>query len=104
MSKHTPPKKKPEQPEEPELLAFEDQDGNIVKFEIYDVIEYQGKDYAVLLPEEGSPEDNGLFYVFEVVQELDSDTDTYLGIEDQAVIDAVFDLFQKAHADEFNFE
>ena len=98
--------KQPVPPEEdaPELLAFTDQDGNVVKFQICDCIEYEGRDYAVLLPEEGSEEDNGMVYIFEVVEELDSDTDTYVGVEDQSVIDAVYEIFAANHKDEFDFE
>lgn len=86
------------------IMKFTDENGNIVTFEILDCIEYQDKEYAVLLPEEGSPEDNGMVYIFEIAEELDSDTDTYLGVEDQAVIDAVYEKFVQAHKDEFNFE
>ena len=86
------------------LMKFTDENGNIVTFEILDCIEYDGKEYAVLLPEEGSPEDNGMVYIFEIAEELDSDTDTYLGVEDQAVIDAVYAKFMEAHKDDFNFE
>lgn len=86
------------------IMKFTDEDGNIVTFEILDCIEHEGKEYAVLLPEEGSPEDNGMVYIFEIAEELDSDTDTYLGVEDQSIIDAVYEKFMKAHKDEFNFE
>lgn len=86
------------------IMKFTDEEGNVVIFEILDCIEYQGKEYAVLLPEEGSPEDNGMVYIFEIAEELDSDTDTYLGVEDQSVIDGVYELFMEAHKDEFNFE
>ena len=86
------------------IMKFTDEEGNIVTFEILDCIEYESKDYAVLLPEEGSEYDNGMVYIFEVVEELDSDTDTYLGVEDDAVIEAVYNMFMELHKDDFNFE
>ena len=100
MSKHG---KKPAA-EEPayERMQFQDENGNVYTFEILDVIDYEGKDYAVLLPEEGSELDNGMVHIFEVAEELDSDTDTYLGIDDQAIIDAVYAKFLELHKDEFN--
>ena len=100
MSKHG---KKPAA-EEPayEQMQFQDEEGNVYTFDILDVIDYEGKDYAVLLPEEGSELDNGMAHIFEVVEELDSDTDTYLGIDDQALIDAVYAKFLELHRDEFN--
>lgn len=75
------------------LMEFEDEEGNVYAFELLDTVEYEGREYAVTLPEPGSPFDNGLVHIFEVAEELDSDTDTYLGIDDQAVIDAVYALF-----------
>ncbi len=75
------------------FVSFTDENGVENHFEILAVIEYQGTDYAVMLPEEGSPSYNGMVYVFEIAEELDSDTDTYLGVEDEAVIEAVYDLF-----------
>ena len=91
-------------PEEPvfEKMQFKDDEGNVYVFEILDVIEYEGKDYAVLLPEEGSELDNGMVHIFEVAEELDSDTDTYLGLDDQSLIDAVYARFLELHGDEFN--
>ncbi len=98
------PKRDKRNEAEPEtaLMRFQDEEGNDYVFEILDVIEHEGKEYAVLLPEEGSELDNGMVHIFEVAEELDSDTDTYLGIDDQAVIDAVYAKFLEAHGDEFN--
>ena len=75
------------------FVSFTDEQGRANNFEILAVIEYQGVDYAVMLPENDSPSYNGMVYVFEVVEELDSDTETYMGVEDQSVIDAVYALF-----------
>ena len=101
MSKH---EKKTPAAEEPdyEQMQFQDEEGNVYTFDILDVIEYEGKDYAVLLPEEGSELDNGMAHIFEVVEELDSETDTYLGLDDQTLIDAVYAKFLELHKDEFN--
>ena len=75
------------------FVSFTDEQGRANNFEILAVIEYEGVDYAVMLPEDGSPSYNGLLYIFEIAEELDSDTDTYIGVEDQDVIDAVYRMF-----------
>ena len=75
------------------FVSFTDENGIENNFEILAVIEYRGKDYAVMLPEKDSPSYNGMVYVFEIAEELDSDTDTYIGVDDDAVIGAVYDLF-----------
>ena len=75
------------------FVSFTDELGRENHFEILAVIEYRGSDYAVMLPENDSPSYNGLLYIFEVVEELDSDTDTYIGVEDENIIKAVYDMF-----------
>ena len=83
------------------FVSFTDENGSVNNFEILAVIEYRGADYAVMLPENDRPAYNGLLYVFEVVEELDSDTDTYIGVEDEEVIKAVYDLFMDEVEKEF---
>lgn len=85
------------------ILEFTDEDGNIEKFEFLDCIEYEGADYAVLLPVTESEDDPVDVYIFEVIEELDSDTDTYVGIADQNLVDAVYAVFCEKHKDDFNF-
>lgn len=75
------------------FVSFTDELGRVNNFEILAVIEFEGVDYAVMLPEKGSPAENGMLYIFEIEEELDSDTDTYIGVEDQRVIDGVYELF-----------
>ncbi|MBQ7639263.1 MAG: DUF1292 domain-containing protein [Clostridia bacterium] len=77
------------------FVSFTDEQGRENHFEILAVIEYNGSDYAVMLPDDNSPSYNGLLYIFEVVEELDSDTDTYVGVEDESIIEAVYEMFME---------
>ena len=88
--------------EDANIMKFQDEDGSVYLFELLDTVEFEGREYAVMLPEEGSEFDNGMLHIFEVAEELDSETDTYLGIDDQRVIDEVYKIFLEAHGDEFN--
>ena len=55
--------------EEQSLVELCDEDGNITKCEVYDIVDYEGKTYAMLLPvEEGSEEDPELI-VLEYIEE-----------------------------------
>ncbi len=89
--------------EQGEILEFEAEDGTVEKYEFLDCVEYQGTDYAVLLPvcDDGSEPES--VFIFEIVEELDSDTDTYMGIGDQALVDAVYEVFKEKNKDDFNF-
>ena len=88
---------------EGEILEFEDENGNVEKYEFLDVIPYKGTDYAVLLPVTENEDEAVNVYIFEIVEELDSDTDTYLGIDDQQLIDEIYAVFMEKHKDDFNF-
>ncbi|MBO5395794.1 MAG: DUF1292 domain-containing protein [Clostridia bacterium] len=85
--------------EEVEFFEFVDEEGNVEKFEILGFIEFEGNDYVALLPEK----DDTQVHILEVVEELDSDYDTYLGIDNQALVDKIYEKFMKENKDRFNF-
>ena len=85
--------------EEVEFFEFVDEEGNVEKFEILGFIEFEGSDYVALLPEN----DDSQVHILEVVEELDSDYDTYLGIDDQALVDRIYAKFMEENKDRFNF-
>ena len=93
----------PDEQAQGEILEFEDENGNIEKYEFLDVVEYKGTDYAVLLPVTDNGDEPQDVFIFEIVEELDSDTDTYMGIADQQLIDEVYAVFTEKHKDDFNF-
>ncbi|MBQ3537678.1 MAG: DUF1292 domain-containing protein [Clostridia bacterium] len=88
--------------EEIQIFEFVDDEGNVEKFEILDFIEFEGTDYAVLLPVTDNEEDL-MVHILEVVEELDSEYDTYVGIDDQELVDKVYAVFMEKHKDDFNF-
>lgn len=75
------------------IITLTDDEGNEVDFLLLDVVEYTEKDYLVLLPmaetEDEDEEDNVL--ILEVVR--NGEDETYVGIDDEAVLSAVFELF-----------
>lgn len=85
--------------EEVEFFEFVDEEGNVEKFEILGYVEFQGSDYVALLPEK----DDSQVHIWEVVEELDSEYDTYLGIDDQELVDKVYEKFMEENKDRFNF-
>ncbi len=86
-------------PEEVEFFEFVDEEGNVEKFEILGFVEFEGSDYVALLPES----DDSQVHILEVVEELDSEYDTYLGIDDQELVDKVYAKFMEENKDNFNF-
>jgi uncharacterized protein YrzB (UPF0473 family) len=91
--------------EEIEIIALTDEDGKVEKFEVLDEIEYEGGDYVVLYPysEDENDEGDGYVVILEVIEELDSDEDTYAGIDDQDLVNKIYEVFIERHKDDYNF-
>ena len=88
------------QEEESSVLTFVDENGEEVTMEYLDCIEYQGKEYLALLPtEEGSNE-----VVILEVEPVDDENENYLTVEDDAILDAVYDIFKENYKDILTFE
>ena len=75
-----------------DLITLQDENGIDVRFEILGLVEYESENYAVLLPFD-EPEVNEVT-ILKVLEE-DEETDLYLGIDDNNLIQAVFEEFKK---------
>lgn len=86
------------------IIILTDEDGVDVEFEFCASVEYEGNEYVVLLPTE---DDDGEVVILQVVEDenaSDEDEVTYVGVDDDDVLQAVFDLFKEQAGDEFDFE
>ena len=86
------------------IIILTDEDGVDVEFEFCASVEYKGNEYVVLLPTE---DDDGEVVILQVVEDenaSDEDEVTYVGVDDDDVLQAVFDLFKEQAGDEFDFE
>lgn len=86
--------------EETSILTLTDENGNDVDFEYMDSIEYQGKEYLVLMPAE---EDSDEIVILEI-EPVDEETENYLSVDDEAVLNAVFGIFKEKYQDILTFE
>ncbi|MDO4390824.1 MAG: DUF1292 domain-containing protein [Clostridia bacterium] len=86
------------------VITLTDSDGSDVDFEVLDIIPYNDHEYAVLLPvddESDSPE----AVILELLEaEEDNEEDMLQGVEDEEILNAVFNLFMEKNADDFQFE
>ena len=86
--------------EESSILTLTDENGEEAEFEYLDCIEYEGKEYLVLMPaEEGSDE-----IVILEIEPVDEENENYLSVGDEAVLNAVFGIFKEKYADVLTFE
>lgn len=81
------------------VIILNDEEGNEVSFEFLDLITYRRKEYVVLLTEDEYADE----VVILQVEELDAENESYIGVENEFTLSAVFELFKERHKDEFNF-
>lgn len=83
-------------------IILNDEAGNEVEFEFLDLIEYQGEEYVVLLPADET-EEVGEVVILKLENTDDEENESYASIDDETVLNAVFDIFRDKFKDEFNF-
>ena len=86
--------------EEVSILTLTDENGADIDFEYLDCIEYQDKEYLVLMPVE---EESNEIVILEV-EPVDEENENYLAVSDEAVLDAVYAIFKERYADILTFE
>ena len=59
--------------EEKQLIETVDENGNVIKFELYDIVEVEEQEYALLLPADADEDDDEL-----VLMRLSSEGDDYI--------------------------
>ena len=88
------------QEEESSLITLTDENGEETTFEYLDCIEYEGKEYLVLIPaEEGASE-----IVILEVEPVDEENENYLAVEDENRLNAVYEIFKERYQDILTFE
>lgn len=86
------------------IIILNDEDGNECRFEFLDLIDYKGREFIVLLSEEEAVKEESDVDILEVVPDKNNpELENYLPVEDDAVIDAVFNLFAENNKDTLDF-
>ena len=86
--------------EEEGVLLLTDENGEETAFEYLDCIEYEGKEYLVLMPME---EEDGEVVILEV-EPVDEEIENYLAVEDEALLNTIFEIFKEKFKDVLEFE
>ena len=86
--------------EEVSVLSLTDENGVETNFEYLDCVEYLGKEYLVLMP----AEDESTEIIILEVQPVDEENENYLSVQDEAVLEAVYDIFKERYQDVLTFE
>lgn len=89
-----------EELEETGILTLTDEHGQDVDFEYLDCIEYEGKEYLVLMPAEEAATE----IVILEVEPVDEENENYLSVTDDALLNAVYGIFKEKYKDVLTFE
>ena len=86
------------------IVILNDEDGNEVKFEFLDLVELDDEEYVVLLPVtvEGE-EEEGEVVILKLEDTENEDEESYVSVEDEDILNAVFEKFKEKFKDDFNF-
>ena len=85
------------------IIVLNDENGDEVPFEFLDLIDLNGEQYVILLPIEEESEDNGEVVILKVEDTDSEDEESYVSVDDEEVLNTVFDMFKEKFKDEFNF-
>ena len=85
--------------EEASLLTLTDEDGKESQFEYLDCIEYDNKEYMVLMPVE---EPNHI--VILEIEPVDEETENYISVSDETTLNAIYSIFKEKYKDVLDFE
>ncbi len=82
------------------LITLTDDEGNEIEFEFLDVIEYDGDEYIVLIENDEDADE----VVILKINALDEETEEYVSIDDEEVLQTVFDMFKQKYEGDITFE
>ena len=84
------------------IIVLNDEEGNEAEFEFLDLIEYEGEEYVVLLPVEES-DDAEEVVILKLEDTESEDEESYVSVDDEEVLNKVFEIFKEKFKDDFNF-
>ncbi len=81
--------------EEKQLIETTDENGNVINFELYDIVEVEGQEYALLIPADSEEEEV-------VLMRLSQEGDEYIfeSIDDDAEFDKVAEYIESMDEEE----
>ena len=82
------------------ILSLTDEEGNEFEYEVIDAIEYNGEEFAVLLPVEDEIDAEVIILAVEVDED---GMENFFSVDDVETLEAVYEIFKEKNKDDFNF-
>ena len=87
------------QEEETSIISLTDENGVETEFEYLDCIEYEGKEYLVLIP---AVEESNEIVILEV-EPVDEENENYISVDNEQTLNAVYEIFKDRFKDVLDF-
>ena len=85
------------------IIVLTDEDGNDAEFELLDVITLDDREYAVLM--DAGEDTDGEVLILEATEDPeDPETETYQFVEDEQLLEKIYEIFKERNKDDFDFE
>ena len=81
------------------MITLEDEEGNEIEFEFLDVVEYEGEEYVVLIENDEDADE----VVILKINVIDDDTEEYASIEDEELLEKLFEIFKSKYEGDIDF-
>ena len=85
------------------VIVLNDEDGNEVNFEFLDLVELDGEEYVILLPTDEANDEPGEVVILQVEDTDSEDEESYVSVEDEEILNTVFNMFKEKFKEEFDF-
>lgn len=85
--------------EEVIIIELTDEEGTTTEFEYLDTVQLDGEEYVVLIEND----ENADGVVILRIESIDDENESYVGVDDEEIVEKVYEIFKKNHADEFDF-
>lgn len=84
--------------EEKQLIETIDDEGNVINFELFDIVEFEEQEYALLLPAEGEKNEEDEIVLMRLTQ--DGEDYIFEAIEDDEEFEKVSEYIENLELDE----
>ena len=87
------------------IVILNDENGNEVRFEFLDLVELDDEEYVILLPviDDGVEEEGEVVILKVEDTDEDSEEESYVSVEDEEILNKVFEIFKERFKDDFDF-
>ena len=86
--------------EQTSILTLTDENGVDTNFEYLESVEYEGREYLVLMP----AEEIATEIVILEVEPVDEENENYLSVSDEKILNTVYGIFKERYKDVLTFE